>query len=279
MQKHAITKKEMLDALDRSGYLLESKIAKDLSQSGFFIESNQVIEDPVTGKNREIDLTAEYYSENKFLEFKIFPKIKFVFEIKNNIFPVVLLTDFEFSPNIIPEEGLKEALTIPLGINYPWYDSFYKEIIYNRKPLMYTQYCSFHKKKSNDELMALHPDSLYEGLSKITHYCEQMIKLYDQNLVYKASEKIRKQEKYLRHRLFIPILLINDDLYELRNEKLIKVESSILMYNYHFNKEPKIANVFVVTKKGYKKFIKEMLEIENIVGEKMINTIKESRRL
>jgi hypothetical protein len=58
MQKHTITKKEMLDALGRSGYLLESEIAKTLSHAGFFIESNQVIEDPITGKNREIDLIS-----------------------------------------------------------------------------------------------------------------------------------------------------------------------------------------------------------------------------
>jgi hypothetical protein len=190
----------------------------------------------------------------------------------------VLLTDFEFSPNITIEEGLKEALTIPPGIKYPWYDSFCEEIINSRTPSIYTQYCSFHKKKVNDELMALHPDNLYEGLSKITHYCEQMVELYDHDLRYEASEEIRKREKYLRHFLFMPVLLINEDLYELKNEKLIKVESSILVYNYHFNKEPKMAYVFVVTKKGYPKFIKKMLEIENIVGEKMLKIVKEKNK-
>lgn len=60
-----ITTKEMLDALNRSGYLLESEISRILDDAGFFIESNQVVEDPITGKSREIDLVAEYYVYDK----------------------------------------------------------------------------------------------------------------------------------------------------------------------------------------------------------------------
>ncbi len=56
---------EMIDAIKRSGYLLESLISKYLSQSGFFVESNQVIVDPYTGKSREIDLVAEYHDWNR----------------------------------------------------------------------------------------------------------------------------------------------------------------------------------------------------------------------
>jgi hypothetical protein len=57
-----ITKEEMLEALNRSGYLMESEIASMLAEFGFFIETNQVIEDKFTGKSREIDLLAEYTS-------------------------------------------------------------------------------------------------------------------------------------------------------------------------------------------------------------------------
>jgi hypothetical protein len=51
-----ILKNDLIEAIKRSGYLLESEIASILARSNFFIESNQVIEDPVTGKSREIDL-------------------------------------------------------------------------------------------------------------------------------------------------------------------------------------------------------------------------------
>jgi len=260
----------MLDALKRSGYFLESEISRILVNAGFFTESNQVLEDPITGKSREIDLLAEYweYKEER-KDFKTASKIKFVFEIKNNLFPIVLLTPFEFSPNIEEWMGLKEALTIPDNITYDS-EGFYNGLIKDRKNHIYTQYCSFHKKKPNDELMALHPDNINKGLLKITYYCEEMVKLYDKTLLYEGSGENNKKEEFFRHFLFLPILLINEELYELRNEELVKVQSSILVYNYHFNKEPKMAYVFVITKKGFPEFMEKMIKLGDAVEQEMI---------
>lgn len=258
-----ITKKEMLDALKRSGYLLESEISMILVKADFFVESNQIIEDPITGKSREIDLLAEYYRyEKERAGLKTCSKIKFVFEIKNNLFPIVLLNRFEFSPNIEDWTGLKELFTVPKNLTYSGSEGFYEEIILDR--VRYTQYCSFHKKKVNEELMALHPDIIHKGLSKITQYCEEMVKLYDEC----------EEDTYFRHFLYLPILLINDELYELNDAKINKVESSILVYNYYFNKEPKMAYIFVITKKGFPNFIDTMLKVEDNVEQKMIELRK-----
>ena len=270
-----ITKTEMLEALNKSGYLLESEISKSLAIAGFFIEPNQIIEDPITGKSREIDLIAEYYEYKKeWAKFKCHSKVKFVIEIKNNLFPIVLITRFEFSPNIEDWIGLKEVLTVPENIDYNWNEGYYDRIIQNSNALIYTQYCSFQKKRANDELMALHPSNIYEGLSKITHYCEESIRFRDNDLLFKNPEDIFEIDEYLRHLLFLPILLINEELYELRDDKLIKVESSILVYNYLYNKEPKMAYVFVVTKNGFKEFINKMLKLEDNVGNKMVKIRK-----
>lgn len=268
-----ITKEEMLEALNRSGYLMESEISSMLAEFGFFIESNQVIEDKSTGKSREIDLIAEYYNyKEQNLGYKVASKIKFIFEIKNNLFPIVLLTKWEFSPNIEDWTGLKEALTIPDKLKYDWYDSYYKRLIQNNNRI-YTQYCSFQKKKANDELMALHPDNIHEGLSKITQYSEEMVKLYDKDLLYERTDTDYKDE-YFRHFLFMPVLLLNDELFELHDNKLQQVDSSVLVYNYHFDKEPKMAYVFVVTKKGFPKFIERMVKIDEEIEEIMIKIRK-----
>lgn len=268
-----ITKEEMLEALNRSGYLMESEISSMLTEFGFFIESNQVIEDKSTGKSREIDLIAEYYNyKEQNLGYKVASKIKFIFEIKNNLFPIVLLTKWEFSPNIEDCTGLKEALTIPDKLKYDWYDSYYKRLIQNNNRI-YTQYCSFQKKKANDELMALHPDNIHEGLSKITQYSEEMVKFYDKDLLYERTDTDYKDE-YFRHFLFMPVLLINDELFELHDNKLQQVDSSVLVYNYHFDKEPKMAYVFVVTKKGFPKFIERMVKIDEEIEEIMIRIRK-----
>ena len=265
-----VSEKEMLEALNRSGYLLEAEISRTLAEAGFFIETNQVIEDPITGKSREIDLTAEYYYYDKERSsYKVAARVYYIFEIKNNLFPIVLLSRFEFSPNIEAWLGLKEAMTLPKELRYDAYESFY-EVLIQKRTAIYTQYCSFQKKKENDKLMALHPDIIHSGLAKITQYCEEMVKMYDKDLLYKDSDK----DDYFRHFLFLPILLINDDLYELRNENLEKVNSSILIYNYYYDKDPKMAYIFVVTKKGFPAFMNSMREMEDKVERRMIEIVK-----
>lgn len=138
---------EMLDALKRSGYMFESEICSYLSSLDFFVESNQVIEDKITGKSREIDLLAEYHEfKSDRIGYLIASKIRYVIEIKNNNSPLVLLTRWKSSPNIEDWTGLKEALNVPNDVkNYRWYDSYYENLIPNRN--IYAQYCSFIKKK------------------------------------------------------------------------------------------------------------------------------------
>lgn len=257
---------DMLEALGRSGYLLESQISKILSSAGFFIQTNQMIKDPISGKNREVDLIAEYDNfKPRQSENRCFSKIHFVFEIKNTSAPLVLLTNFEYSPRIEDWFGLKERITIPKGVKYDTYDAFYEHIIKKDKFSIFTQYCSFQKKKANEELMALHPDNIHEGLSKITQYCEEQI-----------GERFYENDKfdYLRHFIYLPILLIRDDLFELHydddNVSLKRVESSILVYNYLKDELPEMAYVFVVTKKGFGQFMQKMLDVENKIELEMI---------
>ncbi|MCG8528056.1 MAG: hypothetical protein MI748_16860, partial [Opitutales bacterium] len=54
-----IEKSEILECMSRSGYLMEGRIIRSLNEAGFFVEPNQSIIDPETGKSREIDLIAE----------------------------------------------------------------------------------------------------------------------------------------------------------------------------------------------------------------------------
>lgn len=266
-----ITEEEMLVALSKSGYLFESEISSYLSNLGFFVETNQVIEDKTTGKSREIDLLAEYHEfKREYTAYLIASKIKFIFEIKNNIYPLVLLTNWKSSPNIEDWTGLKEALNLPNDIKkYDWYDSYYESLIPKKK--IFTQYCSFLRKKANDDLMALHPDNIYEGLSKITQCAEEMVMDLDTDLVY---EKEEFKSEVFRHFLFMPVLLINDDLYELDDKKLEKVDSSILVFNYHFNNEPKMAFVHVLTRNGFENFIEDMIKLQDDVLIKMMKSKK-----
>lgn len=266
-----ITTDEMLGALSRSGYLLEAEIAKKLSDLSFFVETNIVIEDPITGKSREIDMAAEFYDWNAPLSgYKAKAKIEFVFEVKNNLFPLVLLNEFDFSPRIEDWIGLKEAVTSPDNIKYDQFENYYEPLVTKNRGSIFSQYCSFQKKKQNDDLMALHPENIHSGLAKIIQYCQESAERWEQE-----DEDIEVTlERYLRHFLYMPILLIKDDLYELKGSNLNKVDSSILVVNYYHKKQPSMAYVFVVTRNGFDNFISHALQLENEVENKLISLVK-----
>jgi hypothetical protein len=269
-----VTEQEMMEALNRSGYILESEVAKQLSEWNFFVLSGPVVKDPITGKGREIDIIAERYGmNNSNSDLKTHTNIEYVFEIKNNSFPIVLLNEFRFSPNNIePRFGLKEAASVPNGINYNHDNIFFDELIENNNNI-FTQYCSFHKKKGkNDELMASHPERFHESISKIIQHCDEQVEHNDQYLFNEESEEVRA-DGYFRHRLYMPILLVNDDVLEMSEDGLKKVDNSTLVINYYHKGEPYTAYIFIVTKYGLKDFLSRTEKLK----ESVLNNMNEVR--
>ncbi len=207
-------------------------------------------------------------------EHKCVSKIKFVFEIKNNSAPIVLLTEFEHSPNIDDWTGLKQRQTFPEEMKERYFDGFEEALIGKNRRKIFTQYCSFQRKKQNSELMALHPDNIHIGLGKISQYCEERIETW-------GRESIDKKNGYFRDFLHLPVLLVSEDLYELRFDEngeidLKSVEKSMLVHNYHYKNEPDMAYIFVVTKKGFPEFIDEMINLEKSIESDMIEFRKKT---
>ena len=254
----------MLEALSRSGYLFEAEISKKLRGLNFFVDTNLVIKDPITGKSREIDIAAEYYDWNSpptGVEARA--KIEFVFEVKNNSYPLVLLNEFDFTPRIEDWIGLKDVITCPREIKYDQDDIYYKSLIDKNKKSIFSQYCSFQKKKQIDDLMAFHPENVHAGISKIVQYCEECTESWE-------SDNEDHNERCLRHFLYMPILLIKDGLYELKNGELLETDNSILVVNYYRNNHPSMAYVFVVTRKGFQDFMSMAVKLEKQVDEKLV---------
>jgi len=87
----SISTKQMREAIERSGYLLEQRVESLLSQEGYFAQMNLVFPDPDTRKSREIDIDA-------ILGRRIYKKgYNFIFsnilcECENNLQPVVFFT-------------------------------------------------------------------------------------------------------------------------------------------------------------------------------------------
>ncbi len=256
-----MTEEQILKAISKSGYLFESEISKFLADNGFFVESNVIFQDPITTKNREIDIVAETYNDFHTEGFdRVSCKIRYYFELKNNDFPLVLLTKLQFNPNT-PEDIFKEVLTVPTEIKYNSCSAF-RDKLYDHDQNFYMQYCSFSKKKDN-EIMASHPDELYSSLSKLCWYCEKITT--ETNELF---EEMRTE--FFRHWLDLPVLLLSNDLYELNvdddnNSKLRKVKYSRLLLNFHYNDRPTSTVIYVVTKEYLKGWLLEMEELENSV--------------
>ena len=272
-KKNSISESEIIESLKRSGYLLESEISKVLNELGFFVETNQVIKDPLTTKSREIDILAEYYNyDPEKANNNIATKIKFVFEVKNNSFPVVLLTNFQNSPNTEIWSYYKVGQTGNYSDNYDFQTNFHDYLLdfEKTKDTVFTQYCSFQRKKQSDELMASHSEELYSGLSKITQYCEESASRWQNYDV---------EDDYFRNFLYLPVVILKDDLYQLtiaekNTPQLHKVDESTIIFNYHHNGFPESAIVYFVTKKGLLPFLQKMLEVEDKIAAAMLQKKK-----
>lgn len=266
MEKIVFNEREILESLERSGYLFESEISKFLIEKNYYVETNKVIKDNFTGKSREIDLIAELFDHNpEHRNKKCFNRVQFIFEIKNTSAPLVLLTEFQNSEYAQDWEAVKEIMKMKDGEDF-FSNLYWQKIALEKRYSIFTQYCSFQKKNRNDELMALHPDNIYTGLSKICQYCEEELNRLNIHQV---------ADDYLRNYIFVPILLISEDLYELNfldNKKpgLTKSECSLLLYNYHYGDSPKMAYVFVVTKSGLPDLLKSIKKIKYEIIEDMM---------
>ena len=112
----------------------------------------------------------------------MYSALKFIFEIKNNNFPLVMMTNLPYSPMVMLWEEIKLFVDFNSSDNlYQNLRSFEEFIEYNELDV-FTQYCSFTRKKSkdkNNQLMAYHPDNLYSAFSKMLQYCDDSIEIYE----------------------------------------------------------------------------------------------------
>lgn len=263
----------MLEAIKKSGYLFEWDIIDLFEKKSFFIESNKVFEDRLSWKWREIDMIWEYYNRERTPNNeKCFAKTYVVAEIKNNNSPLVLLNKEKFSPNEETRLWIKDYVTIPNEINYD--GTLHWENFNENNKKIFTQYCSFEQKKWNKDFMAIHPDIIYQWINKIAEYCEKMIE----------DCKIINEEKwwYLRHCRYLPVLIINDNLYELEKidgeEILEKVDNSIYRFNYYYKNKPELVYIHVITKKWLTNFIDSIIKNDESIESKLITIRKKHER-
>lgn len=245
----------MSGALMRSGYTLESRIISKLVQRNFFVEPNQRILDPKTGKSREIDLVAElfeYDPESPAAKHRVYVSTYFVCEAKNNPYPVALLTELPFSPGLSTWESMHEGKTGFFSDN-DLETSFYDFLTKEQK--IYTQYCSFRPKKGENESewMAWHPDDFYDDLEKIISYCR-----------LEAKRVISMEDDLHRLALYLPVIILGGDLFVAEPaEEAVTLTKAHAALHMHFDiqeGEQGLSLVLFVTEKHFLKLFEKILQ-------------------
>lgn len=254
-QKEHISMEKILECLERSGYLLESRLVRNLSDQGFFVEPNQALRDPRTGKFREIDLIAEYYNYNPERQ-KVCVKTYFVVEAINNKFPFVLMTERPNTPNADFESYIKFICT-------PDPNDFTNDLdLYEEKGAdwknLYSQYCALTKKSNGKELMASHPDDVYSSLLKLSEYVEGEVESWN-------SREDIAHDDYWRLFFWNPMLVLSGQLVAAHlNEngtiELKEVAMGRLEFNWHAEEQPRTTVIEVVTEDH---FYKQLANIVN----------------
>ena len=238
-----VSAKEIRECLSRSGYLMESRLVRRLTDEGYFVETNQAIRDPRTGKSREIDLIAENHDwirEHKGTAVKT----TFVIEAVNNRYPFVLLTERPGTPHADFESYIKFIYTPERAVSfleeYSLYDA--KQADWTN---LYSQYCMLTRKNGHADLMASHPDDLYGSVLKMAEYVE---------LEMESWASFEEREPYWRMFFWQPMLVLSGRLLTatLNKRGAIRIAGSDfgrLEFNWHAGDQPRTTVIEVVTEK------------------------------
>lgn len=264
------TNDEVLECLNRSGYLLESRLAQQLFEHDFFVESNQVVRDVRTGKSREIDLIAEherYTPEHKYSHVRT----TFVVEASNNKYPFVLLTPWRWTPMYGPEVQNKFIITPPSQESRIWSHLDPEDERRESADEAYTQFCVLTRKSGAGELMASHTDDIYGSLLKVAEYIEQ-------NLTDWRNDRGEHFERYWRIFFWQPVLVLSGNLLVVRLQTdgtpfLEETQSARLVFNWHAGDQPTTTIFNVVTESYFKQFVSS-IEADDFQMEKKLHALR-----
>ncbi len=211
-----ISKTEIKESLRKSGYLLENRVFNFFIQNEFHSESNFYYKDKNNNGGtiyREIDVVASKFLSHFRIneEESITLMIYFNIECINNLSPLVLFANKQrlnsnWCYSFLP---LRKELVEDFGLNW----NFTVEKFEYRSAIPAKQYCSFVRKKGNSsEWMAHHPDDFHKTLLKLTNFTKKQQKNLKERL-----EGVRP--KTLRLHISIPLIVIQNDLYEIITDK------------------------------------------------------------
>lgn len=131
------TKDDILDALEKSGYLFEQDVATEFEKLGYHVDTNYAYNDTDTDKSREIDVRAfKQIYKNDELNAHVYLEI--LVECKNSKTPLVFIER---------EKNRREQSPSPKEYIFP-FSEYHKRVGENKvslhKPFQYLNLCKHH---------------------------------------------------------------------------------------------------------------------------------------
>ncbi|MDD4994292.1 MAG: hypothetical protein PHR83_18885 [Paludibacter sp.] len=263
MEDFKISLEDMKMALSKSGYLIESRLIKQLSGKSYTLFPNETYPDPKTEKSREIDVYANSEKTRKTLHrnerFNIEISHSLVIECINNPTPVIVFKDMNKKPFTIFEKFKYNKIELKTleessGIDFDFNDFTIcnKEFHYNQLKRN-TQYCSFSQKKGgkNQEWMASHEEKLHDTFNKLFDFVNHHFERKREKFLYAPQRMVTFD--YL-----FPVIVFQGEMYEAYEDtddvQIEKIDHAIFEFNRYENESSSLL-VDIVTEKYFPKYL------------------------
>lgn len=279
--------KDILTALDNSGYLLEQFIAPVLEESGFVVETNYHYLDPDDKTSREMDLRGYTLKKISRKWLSHYLSITLVISCKSNKNPIIFFqrksaippeyTSGDFlmisNPDKIPGQEA-EPVDIQDYINLRKFHHYYKS------PNLSTQFCEVAHNEKSKKFETRHEEYKSEILPLIKAMDFETKRVKDEEL---TSETINIHTIY-------PLLILGGDIYTCRilsNQKPQVRKSQHVSYLQAYNSDTLKGEfrIDVISERYIKKFLKQIdLETDEIIKrvdrkrKYLVQIIKNSRK-
>lgn len=268
------SREQVLNALMRSGYLLEHRVEQFFSEKGFHISNSNYFVDDLTDKMREIDLIAE--NSDVSLQSPSNDVVgtftyRFICECENNPQPVVFflsdskgldhlgqgLFDLGVPNPILPNDAsLEERRT--------WGDTFFNSAnVYGEHHFfqmqMTSQYCTFVPKDKNrpeGDWIAKHLDEQHDTLTNLLKGAAYVIERDDEHVSRAPIFYYGKYQIYLSY----PVLILKDYLYTAKVTKdgleLQECDHLVYWMNHQIEDSEHLFGIDVIKESYLPKYLK-----------------------
>lgn len=256
-----ITRDKAREALLRSGYLLENRIETVLREGAYNVEANTVYPDPITGKSRELDVSALGATRVGPDEYDfLFPFI--LVECINNPQPAAFITkeplvDFLHAMDI-KISGLPVQIPFKDKSEESWQSlaDFLSMENYHHycKGRISTQFCSFLKKKGRDEeWMAFHDDVHFSSLNTLCAALDHAIEEHFSDWKPTPNDCVNLQ-------IYYPVLVVQGELLDVRptarSLRMSRVDHVHYVRSEIFRGKEHRYHIDVVTERFFPRFLK-----------------------